>query len=218
MSMLAHTNKETSVTRFEYTRLTEPDSSLVEGVYYNENNNAVALDLNDDVYVYRGVSREQHDALVGADSVGAYYNTYFKKQFGPAEYLGSYWAVELDIIEVEPKTEKNLTYAPNAKVTTVDNDGSGDLAPTTEHSLGNSTLTVQDAPTNEHSLAPLSEQAREADVDWKTEVFFTIDGFHREYTFDADTSDAAEAVQALSDHLSAFGASGKVRRVVISFE
>jgi hypothetical protein len=77
------------VSTFKFTKFYNVSkSTLVEGVYLNENNNQAAVDLDDSIYVYDNVTATDVDRLIGATSVGSYYANTFKREFGPSEYIG----------------------------------------------------------------------------------------------------------------------------------
>ena len=123
------TNKEKNMSFVTYTEYHEPNSSLVEGVYYNENTKELTVDLNDEIYRYTNVPKETVRAFVEGrgygGSAGKFYTPEIKRKFGPGEYVGYYSAVEFDPVKVLTAatvgTPKDLTYAPDAKVT--DNTG-----------------------------------------------------------------------------------------------
>lgn len=95
---------------FEYTEAFEQDldfnSSVIDGIYYNSNNNQVCLDINDELYVYEVNSRDDVTELVNAESLGTYYNKRFKHIFGPGRYIGKWSLKLLDRVDViEPSHE-----------------------------------------------------------------------------------------------------------------
>lgn len=65
------------------------DSSLVEGIFYNANDKTVTFDLQDRIYRYAGVSREDALKVANATNAGGEYQL-FKRKFGPGESLGDY--------------------------------------------------------------------------------------------------------------------------------
>ncbi len=103
-------------------------SSLIDEVLFNENDDTVILDVNDWMYRYSGVKHVDVADLVSADSVGGYYNTYFKEKFGPGEKLGFYSEVEVILVPVKkdqsvPTTPKNLVEASGMRVVNINNYG-----------------------------------------------------------------------------------------------
>lgn len=72
---------------FEYTVFYDTDSSLIDGIYYNQNTNNAYVAMNDDVYRYRCVPQVEIGSMVAADSIGSYFNTNFKDHYH-AESIG----------------------------------------------------------------------------------------------------------------------------------
>lgn len=175
---------------FKYTKAYYPDSSWVHVVYFNENDNTAVLDLYDKFYRYTGVNTADVAALVGADSVGEYYNSEFSRRFGPAEFLGNRNDLEWDIEPVRKET------AGTAKGLTVPAG----------------VVTVAQG-TNATPAPVRVEQSSTA----KTTVFFNLDENDREYSFEANSSDPAQAVEERTTHVSVLGAKGRVRKVVLEF-
>ncbi|QDF17369.1 hypothetical protein SEA_MINDFLAYER_244 [Streptomyces phage MindFlayer] len=67
---------------FPYTSHFTANSSVIEGVYYNESEQKLAVLFNrGDVQVYSGVAKDEFDRLHSALSVGVYYNRYIKGQY-----------------------------------------------------------------------------------------------------------------------------------------
>lgn len=77
------------------------DSSLVDGVFYNHNDNTVTFDLNDRLYRYSNVSETDALKVAEADSAGREYQV-FKRKFGPGEYLGEYDDVNWTKVDQKP--------------------------------------------------------------------------------------------------------------------
>lgn len=191
---------------FEYTKAYDVTSSLVEGVYYNENDQTLTLDLNDEYYRYSNVSPADVGRLVEQPSVGSYFNRQFKHAFGPGEYLGTWVEVNevcVPVTKDTPGTPKGLedqtaTYDLN-RFENVD------------------AFTTDTTPTKEYSLEdPETPVATRDDV--AVSVAFTLEGFDKEFFYDAKADNVEDAVEELHAHVSAFGAKGKVRRVVVEFE
>lgn len=204
---------------FEYTEYFYPNSSWIEGIYFNANTGEAVLDLNDELYLYPDVDRDEVAALAFAESPGAYYSTVFKPNFGPAEHIGNY--DDVDSYKVAEVTPKNLVTTPEPEKALTTSPEPEKNFVSVGHSLGapdskDSGSSVQDYPTREHSLAPIGSPGVEAVDGWKTEVFFTLEGSDREYVFESALIDAGHAVEELNDYISAFGAKGKVSKVVIT--
>jgi hypothetical protein len=195
----------------EYTKKFDVVSSVIEGVYFNENDNTVVLDVNDTLYKYDNVGGLDVGALAVADSVGAYYNQTFKKKFGPAEQLGDY--DEFDFVQVA--VDKETATAGVAKDLT-DNTKEYSL------SLPDPEPVVLDDPsvTKEFSLS-FDEIAPEVPAPLegvkKITVHFTLDGYDRVYKYVANALTVEDSIEQLHHYVSALGARGKVKKVVVKF-
>lgn len=112
-------------TTVNYTDELYPDSTLVEGAYYDARTQELVVDLNDALYLYKGVPKETFLGLETASSAGRYYATAIKSKFGPGTYLGREWNVTYNEVEVPvgsgnsyPNavgTPKGLTLSPALK-------------------------------------------------------------------------------------------------------
>lgn len=112
---------------FVFTHEADVSSSLVTGLWYNRDEQKLAVALDEEVYVYDGVPANEFDNLRFAASVGRAYQG-VKRNYGPGEYLG--WEPDLEIEaksyeapSMEPVvgnatvgTPKGLTYAADAVV------------------------------------------------------------------------------------------------------
>lgn len=174
---------------YEYTEIFENfKSSFIEGIYFNENDGTVALDLKNEIYVYKGVTREDVVKLVSAPSVGAAYSA-FKDMYGPAELIGS-WSFDLfKEVEVEPKTIKWT-------------DGS--LSSSGSDILTSSSISIS---TGGWIAVPHKNH----------EITFTIDGLDEERTYSTLAKDVDGAVKVLDNVLEPLGIKFKVKRVVTYF-
>lgn len=219
-----------SYSTFEYTKSYAPDSSLIDAVYFNENNSTAILDVNDELYRYVGVDQNDVSELVDGDeygSVGAYYNRTFKPKFGPAEHLGHYSEFEASRVAVTknndtPTTPKGLVDAGETKEYS--------LAPATvfESELDaarvdnvNAVYAVNDtSATREYSLtSPIKNNSESSLGEVDIIVHFSLDDFDAEYTYEANDSDTVEgAIGELNSFVSRMGARGRVRKVVVNFE
>lgn len=116
------------MTNVEYTEEFNTVSSLVDDVYYNDNDKTMAVDLNDQIYRYNGVPRSVFEAFREAPSKGRFYTANVKRAYGPGEALGWYDNIVFNKVSnnttslgnVSPVrvsgvgTPKGLTYAPDA--------------------------------------------------------------------------------------------------------
>lgn len=199
----------------EYTKSFSVSSTLVDGIYFNENENYVIIDLNDELYKYDNVTADDVAALVRGDagSVGAYYNKYFKAKFGPGTHLGEWDDWDLESVPVNketPGTPKDLT---NLNVDA--------FAPTKEYSLADiSTPITNGVSTKEYSLAeiPSTNGVDAGNEGTTTTVYFTLDGVEgKVFEFNASAVDTYDAVDELNEYVSRIGTRGKVRKVVVEF-
>lgn len=166
---------------FHYTRADrDVDSSVVHEAYYDRNSRKLAVVLSSgEGYVYNNVPEYTYHELVDADSPGAYYNRVIKRTYGPATALGyvdsddfthQYPAPDMSNV-VSPVrlsgavTPKNLTYAPNATVTST--------------TSGSYYVTLANAP--------------ERNTTARFAVTFEVGGKSRTHTLDAESFGAAEA-------------------------
>lgn len=194
----------------EYTKTFTVYSTLIDGVYFNENDNTVVLDVDDTLYRYSNVSHADVAELVKADSVGAYYNQTFKPTFGPAEKVGYYTDVHYHSVPVKknsPGTPKGLTEdatnTVNAYVFTTPSTATASSAPTKEFSL-NSEPTGVETVTTDDSV--------------RVRVHFTLNGSEDTYKYDATATDVNDAIEELHEYVKRVNARGKVTKVVVRFE
>lgn len=217
------------MTDFEFTRVYDSgddykDSSYVQAVYHNENEDFVVVDLDGTYYKYNNVPADAVADLVSAYSVGAHFNTDFKTTYGPSEELGEWF----DVTEYAVPANKNTPGTPKGLVDATNTSGF-------EYNLNrfdiktNQDVKVFDAvesndvfggtePTKEYSLTLPDDAAVEVDDDIRVTVHFTLDGFDKKYKYVAKATDVNEAVEELNDYVASFGATGKVRKVVVNFE
>lgn len=115
------------MTTIDYTHeFNDFDSSLVDNVWYDETTQKAAIDLNDSIYVYSNVPLSAVEDLVSSSSIGRAFNgqfmsTGFKKKFGPGEYVGGYYDVDLVERGQVAATAPTLTSNPNLTNTTTTN-------------------------------------------------------------------------------------------------
>jgi hypothetical protein len=84
--------------RFEYTHMSEVDSSLAQALYYNADEKTLALEFHSNVYdtpsaIYGEVPQAFYEGLLTVDSLGKVYNTFIKKTF-PNVSEGTVYDVE----------------------------------------------------------------------------------------------------------------------------
>lgn len=196
---------------FTYTREFNVSSSLVEGVFYNANDNYVVLDLNDNFYRYNDVSEDDVTNLITASSVGSYYNLDFKHKFGPGEYVGHWDDVDYDyepVLHGTGTTPKDFTSADKVE-------------PTKEFSLQNPAVAsaVDSTKTNEYSLAEIPQPNAATVSNAVSTVFFTLDGTgDKVFEFASNKESLDDAVQEVNQYVSRLNAHGKVVKVVFEFE
>lgn len=138
------------MSRVTYTEVFSPDSSLVEGVYYDANTSELTVVLHDELYRYSNVDKRVFNEFKNAHSAGRFYAANVKRTYGPGEYLGTSWDVEYDevsegaapdmtsplydaaeaAVSGTKGTPKGLTYAVGAVVTNVGDTGTFSLTPT----------------------------------------------------------------------------------------
>jgi hypothetical protein len=80
--MLEQLEKLVKTATFEYTDMTEVDSSLAQAVYYNADEQAMAVQFRNGGSVFYGnVPESFYRGFVTLDSIGGTYNSYVKKVF-----------------------------------------------------------------------------------------------------------------------------------------
>jgi hypothetical protein len=185
------------MTDFTYTEEWYPKSSLVEGVFFNANENFVVLDLNDEIYRYDDVTRDDVKKMLDADSVGSYYNLYFKQQHGPSEHLGEYDEVDWEKVPVENKPTKEFSLSGTISA---DNVVEGNF------------------PTKEFSLQPIQSVSVEDDSDVTSTVFFTLAGGDKVYEFGSNKTSLEDAINEVNTFVTRVNGKGNVVKVVFEFE
>lgn len=203
---------------FTYTKeASDAASSLVEGIFYNENDQTMVVDLNDSLYQYTGISEQVFSDFVAADSLGAHYNTVVKVNYGPADYLGNYDDLDWNRVAVNTK--------PTADVTSNDWTYSSDSINTTI-TAGPGQIYIANPPTQEVSLAtpevpsnPATGGIDDSVVEATFKVHFTLVGHDKKYKFDAESANSVEAaIDELNAYVSRLGARGVVSKVVVKFD
>lgn len=190
---------------FNYTlHFTPNNSSLVDGVWYNENTQELAVNLDGSVYAYTGVPRERFNDLAVATSAGREYQG-IKREFGPGQYVGQ--GFELYFVYEPPKrtetvgTPKNLTVEPNNGSFSLSSSG-------TFHSGGLVTLGSQG----------VTETTAATEATRRHTVNFVIDDSLFSHTVHA--ADVQGAVQGFNEVMDSLGLGNttKVKEVVTHFD
>lgn len=172
-------------TNFSYTDHYAPDSSFINNVWYNRNNNELVVVIGDNAYLYENVDFANVRQLVDAYSVGTHYNTIFKGKFSPAKSLGA-----ANTIGVSYERKKDL-----------DDTNAVNVTPTKEFSL------TAPAPVKSEEEVP------------RIKIHFVLDGHgDKVFKFKAKSERVEDAIEELRFHVAAFGATGKVKKVVVTFD
>lgn len=179
------------MTEVIYTREITPescnDSSLVDEVYYNDNNGDLYVGLHNTVYKYSKVPCEVANKFNTADSAGTFYNTKIKGQY-QSEIVGRW---------------PTLTY------TEVDVVVSGPGTP--------SVVVNVTGPTTAFSLKPFEDPRKVEDVERDYAIIFEVDGLNGFRTHRLKSNSVDEAVQAVLDLGKMLELTFIVREVIITF-
>lgn len=195
---------------FKYTDEVDPNSSLVDVAYYNANTKDLALDLNDQVYVYENVDEADFRKFYTEPSAGRYYNTEFKNKYGPAEILG-----HCDDLYFKDVPRESTASAGTPKDLT---------EPTKEYSLN---INDAKAPfgtvetvgaTKEYSLKTPDVVAKTNGGDFLIEVKYTLNHSGTEHVFSTNSDSLDDAMDDLNRSLTALGLTGKALKAVVYFE
>jgi hypothetical protein len=213
----------------EYTTSGYPDnqSEVIRLFAYNENTRDVHVVLQDnEVYSYPNVPQSVLDEFIKSESAGAYYNTHFKRTYGPGTHAGSYGGAPWKFVEKIDKNEetrvavgtpKGLTYADDAVVTNRDAEqsyvtlGAGVNEPATGGAV--SSTGIQSVFTTNANSGPFNINPFRTHV-----VTFTIEGMEGEREYQASTQNVDAAVADLNAYASQLGLTVKVLRVVVHFD
>jgi|SRR5690606_17439649 len=186
---------------FNYTMMFRPEnSSLVDGVWYNENTLELVVNLGGSIYAYTGVPRERFNDFAAAQSAGGEYQS-IKRDFGPGRYMGHEY--ELYFLYEFPKrtesvgTPKALTDNTNDNLTVINMTSPGLV---TLGNQGDSETTASTEDAIRHT------------------VNFVIDGSLFSHTVHAGS--VGEAVGALNEVMHSLGMIRrvKVKEVVTHFD
>lgn len=176
-----------------YTDHYEPDSSLIWDVWYNAADQTATVNLEGVLYKYTEVPETAVSYLVDAVSPGREFR-HFKNEYGPSQKLG----YESEVSKVRAQASaypgvvpKNLTYAPDARVTDV-----------TLHTSDPKTVPLKTGVAPEPTSLPKRTHT----------VHFESNG-SRTYTLEA--SSVEQAVEALQEVANMLGVSAKVTGVFV---
>jgi len=227
---------------FTYTQHYGVNSSWVDDVYYNANERYAVIDLDDNMYRYDNVSKDDVEALVKAPSVGAYYNTQFKHAFGPGTYLGNWNSVDYDVVEevkdtinVGNSTGPTLTVqagqiylaggqpvANDFNTPPVTKEFSLKANPNKERYGDGEPMYVQADSTKEYSLKTPEPEVKLESNDFNdttvSTVYFTLDDYDKVYEYRSDKLSVEGAIEEVNAYVSRLGGRGKVVKVVFEFE
>jgi hypothetical protein len=197
----------------QYTDYLPVNSSAVDDLYFNGNDNTLVVDWDDSLYRYYGVTRAEAQAVqigqyggqpASHPSVGRAAQV-LKTAKGPGEYLGNYNDVDFERVLTRPAAgvPKDFTTATFVK----------------EYSLGEPAVSgaVATNSTKEFSLQPVALAPENLEPDDVVTLFFTLDGAEMEYEFEADSTDVQEAINELNEYVSRLKARGRVLRAVVEF-
>jgi len=84
--------------------LVQPDSSFIDTVGYANDGEWAYVEMHDTVYAYSGVPYDEFAALATARSVGNYYSTHFRPQYGPAITMNAEFEVRevpVEFVDIE---------------------------------------------------------------------------------------------------------------------
>lgn len=200
---------------FKYTHKNDStDSSLVDGIYYNENTNELAVDLNNQIYVYDGVPTTVYEVFSKAHSKGRFYGQNIKRNYGPSTFLGVYEDVDFLRSTATPAADmsstfanggfvtpaqareglgmpKNLSYATDATVTNVGVSG-GSVSP----------VRVSGASTTGTSTGPNISLSLDSPTPRRHAVTFEVNGKTKTHNLRAaDVDEAVAEVLAIGNML-----------------
>lgn len=188
--------------KLEYTESFEVDSSLVDGIYYNANENSVVFDLNDELYKYSNVSYSEVKAVADAESPGRAYQD-FKRKFGPSDHLGHYDYADFEKVSAKPLTITLNSNRPGAAI------GSASLAAENIQTTSLNTFRLQE---NYNLVAQQEYSVGYVVVD---EEAGYVSGIKTHKAIASSVSDAKLKVEELGKRI---GLEFKVKEVTVRFE
>lgn len=62
-------------------KMTPVSSLSIKAIGYDDDTSTLAVQFDSGIYHYKGVSPEQHDALVNAESIGKHFHLHIKSQY-----------------------------------------------------------------------------------------------------------------------------------------
>lgn len=206
------------MTKFNYTHHRSGRlSTAVKNVFYNQNTKELAVDLHDDVYVYKQVPLASYEVFITSPSLGRAFQK-VKANYGPGKCLGynanvvfvteGADAPSMDAIPSLPArdsrgrfvsaavgTPKGLTYAENAVVT--------------------------DVSSGPHLRVTLGENASADEVTngiiRPHTVLFNVDGLG-DRTYNTEATSVEQAISHLLEATNALALTVNVKEVTVSFE
>lgn len=193
------------MTKFNYTRHFDGDSSLVKNVYYDSDTEECVVDLGDNIYKYSGVPVRAFNDFDDAISRGRYYNV-FKRTYGPGEYLGGSYDVDFvaSVVAMPVSPERANAYSrPEAYVSNNNYYATGgyigtpkDLKVTEDTVVDGERVGNSSGASVHYGLtAPVSNVRRHA-------VTFEVNGAKRVHTLKVESVDeAVDAVEQIADML-----------------
>lgn len=207
-----------------------PTTSNVDEVFYNENTKELYVDLDPgDVYKYKNVPAHIAAEFEKADSVGGFYATRIKRDFGPSENLGNWRYLTYDEVDVNPvaaKVEEPNTFYTGGLISTT---GVSTAVIGKDESVilpGGGPVVVNVTPadfvsvpkTEQFSLKPFSEPVKVEGVEREYIVTFEVEGIvdFKRHTLRSKSVD--EAVQSVLDLGKMLDLKFIVREVCIKFE
>lgn len=190
------------MTTVNYTLDAYPASSLVDGIYYDENTQALTIDLNDDIYTYAKVPVDEFYTFVAAASAGKHY-PYIKRTYGPAEKVGVWDEINFKRVN-KPATDtvgtpKGLT---------------DDTINVAVNSNRPGLITGGTYVTNTTNTFSLTAPETEAVLDHVVE--FTVNGQEKAHT--VKTTSVDEAVGALNEIADMLDLTFVIKTVTVHFE
>lgn len=215
------------MTSFHYDLKAENlESSAISALYYNEDDETLAVVTKDaQVYRYEDVSRAVYFAFLNAPSLGRYFATVLKKEFGPSTHLGRAGGYRpagffdrkpADMSSTAVGTPQNLTYAADA---VVDGERVNSPVEVSAHLPDNFIDLYYGGESVAVTTTNTSTITLNSPVGRKHEVVFTVDGLSDERTTVVqDSPSVAHAVEVVTGALNMLGIEHKVVKVVTYFE
>jgi hypothetical protein len=199
---------------FEYTEAVFPDSSLVNGIYYDENDRELMVALDggygycDNLYVYKDVDKGTFQDFVSSNSKGGFYNTEIKGKH-TSQSLGDACYTDTQEVPVEVAAPVFATGGPVTPSYT-----SLRTVPEVRGDLGFTPKALKDnTPDN---VVPLKAPAPEVTGTRRWTVSFTVEGREDVKTYPVEAANVVEAVEAVGQVAEMLGVSVDVVGVVLA--